>query len=142
MRQCPYCGAEYDDSALECRFDGTCLDATLLNSGAPESSFRITPLGKISFIAGLVGNGAAAALCLPLLWLPRGGIIRGSTWAVGGIVIAFFTFIAGLPTALVSFRTCSRWVVLTGLLLSVSPWPLSLLLVNLIATLRGLHIGP
>lgn len=142
MRQCSYCGSEYDDSALKCPLDGTSLDASATNSTAPESSFRITPAGKISFIAGLVGNGAIVVICLSLLILPRGAIVRGATWSVPTIAIASCVFIAGLPTALVSFRRCSRWVSLTGLLLSVSAWPLSLLLVNLITTLRDLHMGP
>jgi hypothetical protein len=61
-------------------------------------------------------------------------------WAGCVIAIAFGAFIVGLPSALVSFRSCSRWVSLTGLLLSVSPWPLSLVLLYGIAAVRGLHI--
>lgn len=141
MRQCPYCGAEYDDSTAECPLDRSCLDAALLNSAGVESDFRITWPGKISLIGGLVGNGAIVAICLPFLLLPRTAILGGMDWAGPGIVIAiaFCTLIASLPTALVSFRSCSRWVSLAGLLLSVSPWPLSLLLVNSIAVLRGLN---
>jgi hypothetical protein len=142
MSQCPYCGGECDDSALECPVDRTSLDAALLNSAGSESDFRITPAGKISLAAGLIGNGAIVVLFIPFLLLSRGAIIGSSSWAIAGIAIACCTFIAGLPTALVSLRSCSRWVSLLGLLLSVSPWPLSLLLVNLIAAVRGLHFGP
>lgn len=141
MRRCPYCGRECDDSASECPLDRTSLVVSALSSAASESTFRITPVGKISLSAGLVGNGAIIALSLPFLVLPRGAIVGGASWAAPGIVVASCVFIAGLPTALVSFRSCSRWVSITGLLLSVSPWPLSLLLVNLIAAIRGLNIG-
>lgn len=141
MRLCPYCGRECDDSALECPLDRTSLVVSASNSAVSESTFRITPAGKISLSAGLVGNGAIVVLCLHFLFLPRGATIGNASWAAPGIAVASCVFVAGLPTALASFRSCSRWVSITGLLLSVSPWPLSLLLVNLFAVIRGLNIA-
>ena len=142
MRQCPYCGRDCDDSALECPLDHTSLNATALSSPGSESAFRITPAGKLSLSAGLVGNGAIVVLCLPLLVLHRGASVSGTSWAGPGIIVAICTVIPGLPGALLSFRSCSRWVSLTGLILSVSPWPLALLLVNLFVTVHGLHLVP
>jgi hypothetical protein len=133
MRQCPYCGRECDDSALECPIDRTSLDTSALDTG-----FKITLSGKISLIAGIMGNGAIVMFCGPMTMLLPGPIFGRKSWAGSGIIVAFCTLIAGLPSALVSFRTCSRWVSITGLLLSVSPWPVLLLLVYLIAALRGL----
>jgi hypothetical protein len=142
MRQCAYCGRECEDSALECPLDHTSLVPSASNSAASESTFRINPAGKLSLSAGLVGNGAAVVLCLPLLILHPGAVVGAASWASPGIIVAICTVIPGLTGALFSFRSCSRWVSVTGLLLSVSPWPLSLLLVNLIATIHGLHLGP
>jgi hypothetical protein len=124
----------------ECPLDRTCLDPAVLNSTASETGLRITPVGKISLTAGLLGNGGIIVICLQLLKVPRGGAVQPMSEAGCVIAIAFCAFIAGLPSALVSFRSCSRWVSLAGLLLSVSPWPLSLVLLYLIAAVRGLHI--
>jgi hypothetical protein len=126
----------------ECPLDRTCLDPAVLNATGPDSGFRITPVGKISLTAGLLGNGGVVVICLQLLAVPRGGAVHPTLWAGWVMGISFCAFLVGVPSALVSFWSCSRWVSIAGLLSSVSPWPLSLVLLYGIAAVRGLQIVP
>lgn len=139
MNKCPYCGAEYSDGVAECATD----HAQLVTPAREDCLSSRGPIaGKISIGVGIIGNGILVLSCLPFFAIPRGTGIRPMSWAMLVAFIAVCTLAVGLPSALISFRSSRRRVSITALVLSITPWPLAVLLLRAIAAVCGLEIEP
>lgn len=102
----------------------------------PDVSFS----GKISLCCGLLGIGLVVFYSTQFLSIPRGTPIRPMAWAAFMFFIAFFSLVFGLPSSVYSFKKNPKWVGITGLALSLAPFPLSSALLNGIAAICGLMI--
>jgi hypothetical protein len=107
-----------------------------------QAFFKIPPFGILALIAGLLGNGIVVASEIPLLMLAPGTSIRPMGWAALMFLVALVTLIVGLPSSLISFKSCSKRVSFVALLLSLTPLPLASVLLHLIARICGLDLAP
>jgi hypothetical protein len=104
---------------------------------------KIPLLGRISLGAGFIGNGLVILSCLLFFDAPHDSSIRTfeAGWALFIDFVAACTLVLGLPSALISFKSCSRRVSIAGLLLSLAPLPIALILMNIIAAVTHLQLG-
>ena len=107
-----------------------------------QAFLKIPPSGMMALIAGVLGNGVVIAYAIPFLTLAPGTSIRPMAWAALMFLVALVTLIVGLPSALISFFSCSKRVGIAGLLLSLTPLPLASVLLHLIAKICGLELAP
>ena len=107
-----------------------------------KSFLKIPLFGKIALATGILSNGVVIALSIPFFAVPHGSGIRPMAWAAFMFMIAFWALVVGLPSSIISFRSCSRRVSIVSLILSLSPLPLAVLLLHSIATICGFELEP
>lgn len=106
-----------------------------------KAFLKIPWSGKITLMIGILGNLTNISLILPFLTLPRGAETRPMMWSALVSLVSLVTFIIGLPAALISSKTCRPSVSLTGAILSLTPYPLTLILIRIIQAVVGFEIS-
>jgi len=107
-----------------------------------KAFLRIPTFGKIALVAGILGNGIVIAYTIPFLTLAPGTGIRPMGWAALMFLVALGTLIVGVPSSLISFKSCRKRIGFAGLVLSFTPLPLASVLLHLIAKICGLELEP
>ncbi len=82
------------------------------------------------------------ALASPFFFVPHGAHIRPMGWAVQVACLAGFALVIGVPAALVALFKPPRKLALIGLVLSLLPYPLSVVLVRIAAAVCGFTLSP
>ena len=105
--------------------------------------FQKIPLsGRIALGVGIGSNGLVIVFCIPFLAVAGGSGIRPMGWAALMCMIAFWAFVVGVPSSLISFRSCGRRLSILSLLLSITPLPLSMILLHSLAAICGFELEP
>ena len=99
-------------------------------------------LAWISVSVGGLASILVLGLASPFFFVPRGAHIRPMGWAVQVICLAGFAFLIGVPAALFALRQPPRKLAVTGLILSLLPYPLSIVLVRIAAAVCGFTLSP
>ena len=105
------------------------------------NSFLRTPwIGKKLLLYGVLGNGIIFLYSATYLTVPRGTYIRDMPGALLIFISGIMTFMLTFPISVSSFKTCEKWVGITGIIMSVTPIPVGIVWLNLVAFFCGLKI--
>ena len=99
-------------------------------------------LAWISVGVGGLASLIALALASQFFFVPRGAHIRPMGWAVLIACLAGVALIIGVPTALYALRRPPRKLAVIGLILSLLPYPVSVVLVRIASAVCGFTLSP
>lgn len=136
MRSCDYCGKENEDAASACIGCGCSLDEPKIDYTFPWAGF----FSWAGLLIGLFGTGRAVLMALPFFWnhSDLGPGIMFWMWAV--LLTAFYTFLLGLPCAIVAIVKRRRLAGWLGVFLVMAPAPLAFAMFNTAMRINGFHL--
>ena len=99
-------------------------------------------LAWISVSVGGLASFLALALASQFFFVPHGAHIRPMGWTLQITCLAGFALVVGVPTALYALFKPPRKLALIGLVLSLLPYPLSIVLVRIASAVCGFTLSP
>ena len=135
MKKCSYCGAEYPDDTIICVIDHTSLDSPPLSFSFPWAGF----FAWFGLLTGMFGTFRATLLTYPFFWLHHDIGNGGVLWFGFVCITAFYTFLIGLPCAIVGLIKGRRLIGCLGVIFSIAPVPLACAMLHIAMALNGFH---
>jgi hypothetical protein len=136
MKKCSYCGAEYPDDVIVCALDQTALD-----NPAPSPTISwpaVFAWGGL--IVGIMGTSSVALISYPIFRIHQDIGPGTMLWLAVVFITAIWTFLIGLPCAIIGIVKRRRLVGWLGVAFAIAPAPLGLAMLKTAMLINGFHI--
>jgi|GEM_PF-6498297 hypothetical protein len=137
MRSCDYCGKENDDTFDNCAGCGCSLIEPKLSLKFPWAAF----FAWAGLVIGILGTGYVALISFPFYGFHHQELGHGvMIWMAFVFMTGFWSFLIGLPCAIVGIIKGRRLIGWLGVLLVLLPVPLGWAMLKTAMALNGLTL--